>query len=69
MRLHELLKDFLFFRGHLKKQFLDYVFERTDDVPVIDDDTQWTNRYVDFKAGYFPFRVASSSRISGGAQY
>ncbi len=55
--LLNVIKVFPFFQVYLKKQFFNYIFERTDDLPVIENDTKWTNRYVNFNKNMFPFRI------------
>ena len=55
--LLKVIKVFPFFQVYLKKQFFDYIFERTDDIPIIEEDTKWTNRYIDFTKNKFPFRI------------
>lgn len=41
-------KRFPYFQVYLKKTFFAYVFERTEDIPKVEDDSRYTNRYVDF---------------------
>ncbi|MCK5154271.1 MAG: hypothetical protein KAQ93_07925 [Spirochaetales bacterium] len=55
--LINVIKVFPFFQVYLKKQFFDYIFKRTNDLPVIEDDTKWTNRYINFNNNKFPFRI------------
>lgn len=55
--LLKIIKVFPFFQVYLKKQFFNYIFERTDHIPRIEDDTHWTNRYIDFNSNKFPFRI------------
>ena len=46
--LKNIIKVFPFFQVYLKKNFFNYIFERTDDLPIIEEDTKWTNRYINF---------------------
>lgn len=41
-------KRFPYFQVYLKKSFYSYVLERTEDIPTLEDDSRYTNRYVDF---------------------
>lgn len=60
-QLNEALKNiievFPFFQVYLKKHFFNYIFERTNDLPVIENDTKWTNRYINFNKNEFPFKI------------
>lgn len=60
--LRNTLKRFPFFQVYLKKHFFDYYFEHTEDIPVIEDDSRWTNRYVNFEAGNFPFKLKTRGK-------
>ena len=53
---------FPFYQVYLKKQFFDYIFERTNDLPIIEEDTKWTNRYIDFNKKRFPFKIKFKER-------
>ncbi len=55
--LNDTIKLFPYYQVYLRKRFFKYVFEHTDCKPEIEQDTKWTNRYVDFKKGHFPFGV------------
>ena len=55
--LENVIKTFPFFQVYLKKRFFNYIFERTDDLPAIEKDTKWTNRYINFNDNKFPFRI------------
>ena len=55
--LYKVIKLFPFFQVYLKKHFFNYVFERTDKIPVIEKDTKWTNRYINFEKNNFPFKI------------
>ncbi|MDC7227418.1 MAG: hypothetical protein PQJ61_11705, partial [Spirochaetales bacterium] len=55
--LEKVMKRFSFYQVYLKKRFFDYIFERTDDLPVIEEDTKWTNRHIDFEDNNFPFSI------------
>ncbi|MDA3938781.1 MAG: hypothetical protein PF693_05665 [Spirochaetia bacterium] len=55
--LKRIIKVFPFFQVYLKKQFFNYIFERTEDLPIIENDTKWTNRYINFNENKFPFRI------------
>lgn len=55
--LQDIMKRFPYFRVHLRKRFFNYVFERTKAMPVIEDDTLWTNRFINFEKNKFPFRI------------
>ncbi len=60
--LENVIGVFPFFQVHLKKHFFNYIFEKTDEIPLVDKDTKWTNRYIDFNKNNFPFRVKSLDR-------
>ncbi len=60
--MRDRLKRFPFFQVYLKKHFFDYYFEHTDDIPVIEDDSRWTNRYINFEAGNFPFKLKTKGK-------
>jgi len=47
------------FQVYLKKTFLSYVLERTEDIPEVEEDSRYTNRYVDFHNEKFLFRFRS----------
>lgn len=49
-------KRFPYFQVYLKKSAFAYVLERTDDLPALEDDSFYTNRYVDFHQKRFLFR-------------
>jgi NRPS condensation-like uncharacterized protein len=55
--LKKIIKAFPFFQVYLRKHFFNYVFERTDDLPIIEKDTKWTNRYINFEQDKFPFKI------------
>ncbi|MCD6396203.1 MAG: hypothetical protein J7L71_01565 [Spirochaetaceae bacterium] len=55
--LAKIIKAFPFFQVYLKKQFFNYVFERTENIPVVEKDTKWTNRYINFEKNNFPFKI------------
>ena len=55
--LVKVINVFPFFQVYLKKQFFNYIFERTNNIPIIEDDTKWTNRYINFNNNEFPFRI------------
>ncbi len=55
--LQETIKRFPYFQVYLKKHFFDYMFEHTNDLPEVEEDIKWTNRYVDFEKDHFPFRI------------
>ncbi len=57
--LKNVIEVFPFFQVYLKKQFYNYVFEKTDNIPSVEEDTRWTNRYINFNKNNFPFRVKS----------
>ncbi len=55
-----IIKRFPYFQVYLKKKVLNYVFEHTNDIPLVEKDTEWTNRYIDFRKKAFLFRVKFS---------
>ncbi len=55
--LNDTMQRFPYYQVYLRKRFFKYVFEHTDDKPEVEQDTKWTNRYVDFEKDHFPFRV------------
>jgi len=55
--LFKVIKLFPFFQVYLKKQLFNYVFKRTKDIPVVEKDTKWTNRYINFNQNNFPFKI------------
>ena len=60
--LRDIIKRFPYFQVYLRKHFFTYIFEHTDDIPVIEDDTKWTNRYIDFEKSNFPFKIKLKDR-------
>lgn len=48
-------KRFPYFQVYLKESFFAYVLERTDDIPKLEEDSRYTNRYVDFHDENFLF--------------
>ncbi len=55
--LSSVIQRFPFYQVYLKKRFFDFIFVRTQDIPIIEEDTKWSNRYVDFNKQKFPFRI------------
>lgn len=55
--LENIIKTFPFFQVYLKKRFFNYIFKRTNDLPAIEKDTKWSNRYINFNDNKFPFRI------------
>ncbi len=51
------IKRFPFFQVYLKKTFFRFIFEHTNDIPQIEEDTGRTNRYVNFMENNFLFRI------------
>jgi NRPS condensation-like uncharacterized protein len=51
------MKAFPFYQVYLKKRFFNYIFERTENIPPLETDTKWTNRYINFNLNMFPFRI------------
>ncbi len=51
---------FPYFQVYLKKSFFAYVLKRTEDVPMLEDDSQYANRHVDFHSENFLFRFRTN---------
>ena len=47
---------FPFFQVYLRKSFFGFELERTHDIPQVEDDSYYTNRFVDFHTPSFLFR-------------
>lgn len=52
-----IIKRFPYFQVYLKRTPFKYVFKRTHDIPAIEKDTRWTNRYINFFEKNFLFKV------------
>ena len=59
--LKTIIKRFPVFQVYLKNRFFNFFLERTDDIPEIENDTEWPNKYVDFKNKKFLFRIKVKS--------
>lgn len=55
-------RRFPFFQVYLRKTFFSFVLEHTDDIPPVEDDSYYTNRFVDFHARHFLFRFRTDGR-------
>jgi len=55
-----IIKRFPYFQVYLKKKVFNYVFEHTNDIPLVEEDTEWTNRYINFRKKTFLFRIKFS---------
>lgn len=53
---------FPYYQVYLKKSFTAYVLEHTEDIPAVENDSYYTNRYVDFHSEKFLFRVRSGGQ-------
>lgn len=60
--LKTIIKRFPYFQVYLKKRPFNYVFERTNDIPLVEEDTEWTNRYVNFRNRDFLFKIKISEK-------
>ncbi len=55
--LADVIKRFPYFQVYLHKRFFKYIFKRTRDIPPVEEDSRWTNRYVELEKNRFPFRI------------
>ncbi len=55
--LEIIIHRFPYFQVYLKRTFFKWVFERTSDIPRIEQESHWTNGYIDFFNNNFLFRV------------
>lgn len=58
--LTSVIKRFPYYQVYLKKGFMSYYFERTEDIPQLEVDGYWTNGYVNFHEEQFLIRLKYS---------
>lgn len=58
--LASVIKRFPYYQVYLKKGFMSFYFERTDDIPPLEEDGYWTNGYVNFHKDQFLIRLKYS---------
>lgn len=56
------VQRFPYYQVYLKKSRFSYVLERTHDIPQVEADPYYTNRYVDFHDNQFLFRFRTSGK-------
>lgn len=58
--IESVIQRFPYYQVYLKKNFFSYFFEKTDDIPPLEDDSYWTNGFVDFHNNQFLIRLKYS---------
>ncbi|MDF1568067.1 MAG: hypothetical protein P1P77_08610 [Spirochaetaceae bacterium] len=56
------VQRFPYYQVYLKKSRFAYVLERTHDIPQVESDPHYTNRYVDFHENEFLFRFRTAGK-------
>jgi hypothetical protein len=58
--LASVIKRFPYYQVYLKKGLMSFYFERTEDIPPLEEDGYWTNAYVNFHKEQFLIRLKYS---------